>query len=99
MRIWVKVISALMLIAVLLWLVMRIGGFTLSILSEFDGGSSVHDPQFAEYEEIATPPPSLTGEGEAFVEFKDNSENWDVSVYTPVDQTAEELETEARDGG
>ena len=98
MRIWIKAVSALLVLALLLWLLVQIGGFALSILSEFNGGSAVRDPQFAEETEIVTPPPFRNGDGETVIEFKDNSENWDVSVQTPVDQTASELEEEARKG-
>ena len=96
MRIWIKATLALIVIALLLWFVMKIGGLTLNILAANDGGTPVHDPQFAEEAERVTPPPELTGEGEIAVEFKDNSANWDTSVQTPVDQTADELEIEAR---
>lgn len=99
MRIWIKAALAVIAIAVLLWLVVKIGGFTLNVLSAYGGGSGERDPQFAEEAEVITPPPELTGEGERAVEFKDNSANWDTSVQTPVDQTADELEAEARTGG
>lgn len=98
MRIWMKGFFALVAIALLIWLVVKIGGITLNILSANNGGTSARDPQFAEEAERMTPPPELTGAGEIAVEFKDNSANWDTSVQTPVDQTAEELEKEARTG-
>ena len=99
MRIWIKAVLAVLAIAALLWLAVKIGGVTLEILSAYDGGSGERDPQFAEEAETITPPPALTGEGDAVVEFRDNSANWDTSVQTPVDQTADELEQEARSEG
>ena len=98
MRIWTKAFFALIAIVLLIWLVVKIGGITLDILAANDGGTTVHDPQFAEEIEKITTPPELTGEGETAVEFKDNSANWDTSVQTPVDQTTDELEAEARTG-
>jgi len=92
-------ILALLVIALLLWLAVKMGSFALDILQMRDGGYGEHDPQFAEDAEIVTPPPELTGEPESIREFKDNSANWDISVQTPVDQTAEELEAEARADG
>ena len=98
MRLWIKAFFALIAIVFLLWFVVKIGSVALNILSASDGGTPVRDPQFAEEEVQITPPPELTGEGEAVVEFKDNSANWDTSVQTPVDQTADELEAEAQNG-
>ncbi len=98
MRVWIKAVLALLAIAVLLGLLVKIGGLALDILAVRDGGAVERDPQFAEEAEMVTPPPALTGEGEAVKEFKDNSANWDTSVQTPVDQTADELESEARTG-
>jgi len=97
MRIWIKAVLALLTIALLLWLVVRIGAFTLDVLSAYGGGSAGRDPQFAQEAETVAPSP-LTEEAVPAVEFKDNSANWDTSVKTPVDQTAAELEAEARSG-
>lgn len=96
MRIWIKATLAVLAIAALLWLVVKIGGLTLSILAANSGASGEPDPQFAEAAETVTPPPALAGEDEGCVEHKDNSANWDTSVQTPVDQTADELEAAAR---
>lgn len=94
MRIWIKVVFALLLIAALLWMIIRIGGFALDILAVNRGASGGYDPQFAEPAETVTPPPELTGEDETAVGFQDNSANWDTSVQTPVDKTADELAAE-----
>lgn len=95
MRWWMKLIGGLLAVAVLLWLAFRIGSFTMDILSASRGESGEQDPQFAQEAETVTRPPELWQEdGDA--EFKDNSANWDMSVQTPVEQTAQELGEEAR---
>lgn len=93
---WIKAVLALLAIAALLWLVLKIGGFALDVLYVNREGASARDPQFAEEAETVTRPPELWGEEGGATEFKDNSANWDTSVRTPVDQTAGELEAEAR---
>lgn len=90
-------LGGLLAVIVLLWLLVRIGTFTLNILSVNRGSSGAYDPQFAEEAERVTPPPELWEES-GTSEFKDNSANWDTSVQTPVEQTAEELAEEARSG-
>lgn len=90
MRIWMKLILALAAIALLCWLVVRIGSFTLGVLGS--DGAGEKDPMFAEEAETATVPPELRDEqGQGVSRFQDNSANWDNSVQTPVDQTAAEL--------
>lgn len=96
MRGWIKLILALTAIAVLCWLVVRIGDFTLSVLSANRGEGGESDPMFAEELQTVTPPPELRdSQGEGVSRFQDNSENWDNSVQTPVDQTADELGRES----
>lgn len=96
MRGWMKLILALAAIAVLCWMVVRIGGFTLNVLSANGGGGGEADPMFAEEPESVTPPPELRdAQGEGVSRFQDNSANWDNSVQTPVDQTADELGRES----
>jgi len=97
MRVWMKAALALLAIAAMLWLIVRLGGFALDILAVNSGASGGRDPQFAEPAETVTMPPELTGEGETAVEYKDNSANWDTSVQTPVDKTADELAAEERE--
>ena len=92
---WVKLILGLAAIAVMVLFVLRVGKLTLNVLQN---GSSAGepDPMFAgEPEPTVTIPPELTGEMDGRV-YEDNSANWDVSVQTPVDRTAEELAEEAR---
>jgi hypothetical protein len=98
MRIWIRTVFALALIALLLWMAGVIGKVTLDVFSiRSSGGTVERDPQFAEEPERVTMPPELwqTG-GES--QFKDNSANWNMPESAPVDQTAEELENEARGG-
>ena len=98
MRVWIKAVFALLVIAALVWMIVKIGGFGLDILAANGGKSDGRDPQFAEEAETVTPP-ELWSEDEAAKEFKDNSANWDTSVQTPVDQTADELGDEAHGVG
>ena len=92
MRFWRKLILGIAAIAVLLWLLVRIGGFALDVLRVFNGGSGEHDPMFA-VEETLEPSIAPTDDG---ARFEDNSANWDTSVQTPVEATAEELGEEAK---
>ena len=98
MKVWIKAIFALLVIAALVWMIVKIGGFGLNILAANGGKTDGRDPQFAEEAERITQPPELWEE-DAQKEFKDNSANWDTSVQTPVDQTADELGDEARGVG
>lgn len=97
MRWWLKFIGGLLAVAVLLWLIVRIGSVTLGVLNVNRGESGERDPQFAEEIETVTPPPELWEET-GVSEFKDNSANWDTSVQNPVEQTAAELAEEAKAG-
>ncbi|MGN0801146.1 MAG: hypothetical protein ACI4MF_00990 [Candidatus Faecivicinus sp.] len=95
MRWWIKLILGVAVIAALVWLAVRIGSFTLDFLSINGGDSGARDPMFAEEAETVTKPPELS-DVEGVSRFQDNSANWDTSVQTPVDQTADELQQEAR---
>ncbi len=88
----IKVVLAILAIAVLAWLAVRIGAFTLQVLNTSDSGTET-DPQFAE--EAATVEPMDFSDDEDAATYEDNSANWDTSVQTPVDKTAEELGREA----
>lgn len=96
MRTWIKLIAALAAIAALLWILFGIGRFTLKVVDQFGGAEGGHDPMFAAEETpepLGSPVEQAAEEGRVF---RDNSANWDVSVQTPVDQTADELAEEAR---
>lgn len=93
MRWGLKVIFALVLIALLVAVIVRIGQFALKIAVSSENVSAVRDPMFAEEPETVLPP----SEDEATYEpFEDNSDQWDIPERTPVDRTAEELGEEAR---
>ena len=95
MRIWFKLIAGLSAIAALLWILLSVGRFGLTLLRQSGGASGGHDPMFA-VEETAAPVGEPVVQPEEFLTFEDNSANWDVSVQTPVDLTAEELAENAR---
>ena len=91
MRLWIKLVLGLVAVALMVWLVVRVGGWTLRfVTNSADSGEA--DPMFADE---ATAAPDLGGT-EGVAEFHDNSANWDTSVQTPVDRTAGELAEEAR---
>jgi len=95
MRIWIRVIVGLAGIAVLLWLLLAIGRFTLTVVEQFGGATGGYDPMFAAE---ATPEPAgapVIPESNGRI-FEDNSANWDVPAQTPVDSTADELAREAQ---
>ena len=93
---WVKLIAGLAAIAVMVLFMVCIGKLTLGVLQNSGAGDGEADPMFAaEPEPTATIPPELTGETDGRV-YEDNSANWDTSVQTPVDRTAEELARDAR---
>lgn len=94
MRVISKLILGIAAIAVLVWLLVQIGSFTLDVLGTFAVDSGERDPMFADVAETAVPTPEVE-ETDGRI-YQDNSANWDTSVQTPVDQTAEELGEEAR---
>lgn len=96
MRWWIKLILGLVLLVLLVWLAVGIGRFTIDVL-RFGSSGGERDPMFAEEMETVTPPPELRPE-DGVSRFQDNSSNWDTSVQTPVDQTADELGEAARSG-
>ena len=95
MRTWFKLAVGLAAIAVLLWILTCVGRFGLTLLRQSGDAPGGHDPMFAA-EETAVPVGEPAARQEEFPTFEDNSANWDVSVQTPVDFTAEELAENAR---
>ena len=93
MRIWIKGLLAAAAIALLIWLLVGICGFTLDVLNAFNGDSGGRDPMFAE--EVSLIAETPVPEQEEPTVYEDNSASWDTSVQTPVDKTAEELAGEA----
>lgn len=95
MRCWIKLILGLTAIAAMVLFVLHIGKLTLDVLQN-GSIAGEPDPMFAEEPEpTATIPPELAGETDGKA-YEDNSANWDTSVQTPVDRTAEELAEDAR---
>ena len=79
MRLWIKLVLGLAAVALMVWLVVRVGGWTLRfVTNSADSGET--DPMFAD-EATAAPtiPPDLGGT-EGVAEFHDNSANWDTSM-------------------
>jgi len=97
MRLWMKVVAGLIVIVLLVIAALGVGRFMLGFL-KMSGTSDFGDPDpmFASEPERVTTPPDLFPEENGRV-FEDNSANWDVSVRTPVDKTAEELAREESD--
>ena len=94
MRIWIKGILALACIGLLIWLLVQIGGLALGVLRAHSGQTDGHDPMFAEEVQYIQPTPEAAAEENPVI-YRDNSANWDISVQTPVDRTAEELAKES----
>ena len=96
MRWWVKLILGLAAIALMALFAVRVGKLTLNVLQNAPEENGAHDPMFADGPEpTSTIPPELSGETDGRV-YEDNSANWDTSVQTPVDRTADELAEDAR---
>lgn len=95
MRLWIKLLFGLAAIALMAWLIVRVGGWTLRFVQNGESGGE-RDPMFAEETASApTVPPDLGGE-DGVARHSDHSADWDVSVQTPVDKTAGQLAEEAR---
>lgn len=94
MRNWIRLIAGLAAAAVMIWFLVRAGGFVLRLATTGGTVGTEPDPMFAEEMEMTTRPPELTGEAGETVP-QDNSANWVIDVETPVDRTADELIREA----
>lgn len=96
MRAWIKIIAALVVLAILLVICVSVGKLLIAAVQVVltDGGETEADPMFAEEAEMITPPPELTEEGEYVHE--DVSDQWIMEYETPVDMTADELAREAQ---
>ena len=93
---WIKLIAALIVIAVLAYLGYAVVQGTFDFLSGADLNAGEPDPMFAEEAEIPTRPPELDAE----VPQKEHAtlDDYVPEVETPVDRTVEELIEEARAG-
>ncbi|MBQ8972694.1 MAG: hypothetical protein IJ074_06400 [Clostridia bacterium] len=83
----IAVIVLILLLAFVLYLIVR--GVS-SVLRANANSTGIPDPMFAEEIETVTIPPDLIEMDGAYAS-SDNSAQWDTSVQTPVDQTADEL--------
>lgn len=91
---WIKLIAALIVIAVLAYLGYAVVQGTFDFLSGADLNAGEPDPMFAEEAEIPTRPPELDAE----VPQKEHAtlDDYVPEVETPVDRTVEELIEEAK---
>ena len=91
---WIKLIAALIVIAVLAYLGYAVVLSTFDFLSGADLNAGEPDPMFAEEAEIPTRPPELDAE----VPQKEHAtlDDYVPEVETPVDRTVEELIEEAK---
>ena len=92
MRWWIKLIFGLIVIALLAFLVVRMGTFTLNVLKTGEAPGEP-DPMFAVEEPTLAPPE----ESEEPAVWQDNSANWKQENHTHVDQNAAELEATERE--
>ena len=91
---WIKLATALAVIAVLAYLGYAVVHGTFGFLSGADLSAGEPDPMFAETAELPTRPPELDAE-EAQREHP-TLDDYVPEVETPVDKTAEELIEEAK---
>ena len=91
---WIKLIAALIVIAVLAYLGYAVVQGTFDFLSGADLNAGEPDPMFAEEAEIPTRPPELDAE----VPQKEHAtlDDYVPEVETPVDRTVEQLIEEAK---
>ena len=93
---WIKLIAALIVIAVLAYLGYAVVQGTFDFLSGADLNAGEPDPMFAEEAETPSRPPELDAE----VPQREHAtlDDYVPEVETPVDRTVEELIEEARAG-
>lgn len=94
MRWWIKLISALIALALLLWLGWTMIGGMMGLLSGAELNMSESDPMFAQEAELPTRPPYLDEEGEA--PDRPTLDDLPMAEGAPVDKTADELIREAQ---
>lgn len=93
MRWLIKLALGLLTIALLAAIILGMGSVALKALRAYRGETGTHDPMFAEEAVQTTRMPEISEDARTF---EDHSDEWDDSVQTPVDQTADELGEEAR---
>lgn len=91
---WIKLIAALIVIAVLAYLGYAVVQGTFGFLSGADLSAGEPDPMFAETAELPTRPPELDAEEEQ--KEHPTLDDYVPEVETPVDRTVEQLIEEAK---
>lgn len=94
MRWWIKLLAALLAIALLLWLGWSIAGSFVKLLSGADLNASEPDPMFAQEMELPVRPPELDAEETA--PDRPTLDDYVMEEGAPVDKTADELIREAQ---
>lgn len=95
MRWWIKMLAALILLAVLAYLGWSLVNGMLNILNGADFSSGEADPMFAQEMEIPTRPPEM--DEETVVPDRPTLDDYIMEDGAPVDKTADELIREARE--
>lgn len=94
MRFWIRLIAALLGVALLVWLAWSMVGGIVHLLSGADSGDAEPDPMFAQEAEIPTRPPELDAEVSAPDHL--TLDDYALPEGAPVDKTADELIREAQ---
>ena len=94
MRWWIKLITALAVLALLAWLALGVGSSLLAVLKGADLGAGERDPMFAEEAETVTRPPEIYPE-ETQKPHK-TLDDYVPEEEAPVDKTIDELIREAQ---
>lgn len=94
MRWWIKLIAALIVIALMLWLGWNLLGGVWKVLSNAEFVSEP-DPMFAQEAETPTRPPELDAEMQAPNHL--TLDDYSMPEGAPVDKTADQLIREAQD--
>ena len=94
MRHWIRILGALLLIALLLWLGWYLVNGIVGMLGGVNLGVSEPDPMFASGAELPTRPPELDAEEKA--PQHSTLDDYVPEVETPVDKTIDQLIREAQ---
>lgn len=94
MRWWIRLLGALLMLVLLLWLGWTLVGNIVDILNGAQIGASEPDPMFASEAELPTRPPQLDLEESAPI--RPTLDDYVPDVLTPVDKTADQLIEEAQ---
>ena len=95
MRWWIKLLAAILVIVLLLWLGWNLVDGTVKLLSGAELNAPEQDPMFAEEAVHPTRPPEM--DAEIVPEKKTTLDDLELPEGAPVDKTADELIMEARE--